>query len=170
MSMVMMAAMMLPGAAPATLACARAAERVSTVFLFVGSYLAVWALAGALAFALYRPHELFAAGAIVIAVGAYEFTPLKAHFRRRCRERAGSGFTFGFSCVGSSFGLMMLPLALGVMSVKWMALTAIITIAQKFLPEWAAVDVPLRLAIVGFGILIIVAPASIPGLMPPMPM
>jgi len=36
------------------------------------------------------------------------------------------------------------------------------------MPPKAAVDVPLALAIVGFGIWIVLAPSSVPGLMPPM--
>src|SRR5947209_19590774 len=63
----MMAAMMLPGAAPAVLRRAQAGGRVRTVPLFIGSYLAVWTLVGVAVYALYRPHESFAAGAITIA-------------------------------------------------------------------------------------------------------
>src|SRR5690349_5962605 len=62
----MMAAMMLPGAAPAVLRHAHAGG-VRAVPLFAGSYLAVWALAGAVVFALYRPHGAAAAGAVTIA-------------------------------------------------------------------------------------------------------
>src|SRR5213592_3233571 len=51
----MMAAMMLPGAAPAVLRHARASGRVRTVPLFLGSYLAVWTLVGVAVYALYRP-------------------------------------------------------------------------------------------------------------------
>src|SRR5258708_27552350 len=40
----MMAAMMLPGAAPAVLRRARASGRVRAVLVFVGSYLAIWAV------------------------------------------------------------------------------------------------------------------------------
>src|SRR6266545_7263605 len=54
---VMMAAMMLPGAAPAVLRCAHASGRVRAVPLFVGSYLAVWALVGVAVYALYRPRS-----------------------------------------------------------------------------------------------------------------
>jgi predicted metal-binding membrane protein len=100
----MMAAMMLPGAAPAVVRRAHASGRVRAVPLFVGSYLAVWALVGVAVYALYRPHGSLAAGAVAIAAGAYEFTPLKRHFRRRCRASAGSGFGFGLDCVGSSIG------------------------------------------------------------------
>src|SRR5258705_10313050 len=42
----MMAAMMLPGAAPAVLRRAHASSRVRTAPLFVGAYLAVWTLVG----------------------------------------------------------------------------------------------------------------------------
>jgi len=42
------------------------------------------------------------------------------------------------------------------------------SLAQKLLPPIAAIDVPLALAIVGLGILIVVAPSSVPGLAPPM--
>jgi hypothetical protein len=41
-------------------------------------------------------------------------------------------------------------------------------LAQKVLPARAAIDVPLALAIVGCGVLIIMAPSSVPGLTPPM--
>jgi predicted metal-binding membrane protein len=164
----MMAAMMLPGAAPAVLRCARASGRVRTVPLFLGSYLAVWTLVGVAVYALYRPHESFAAGAVVIAAGIYELTPLKRYFRRRCRESIRSGFEFGLCCVGSSIGLMLMLVALGVMNIAWMAVIAVLVVAQKLLPAKAAVDVPLAVAIVGLGILILIVPSLVPGLTPPM--
>jgi predicted metal-binding membrane protein len=163
----MMAAMMLPGAAPAVARAARAGG-VRAVPLFAGSYLAVWALAGAVVFAAYRPHGTAAAGAVTIAAGAYEFTPLKRHFRRSCRETAGSGFGFGLRCVGSSAGLMAMLVVLGVMSVGWMAVIAVLVTAQKLLPPRGALDVPLALAIVALGVLIMVDSSSVPGLTPPM--
>jgi predicted metal-binding membrane protein len=165
---VMMAAMMLPGAVPAVLRRAQATGGVRAVPLFVGSYLAVWALVGIAVYALYRPHGPVAAGVVVIAAGVYEFTPLKRHFRRLCRDSARSGFAFGLCCAGSSIGLMAMLVALGVMSVPWMLVVAILVLAQKLLSPKAAVDVPLALAITGLGIWIILVPSSIPGLTPPM--
>src|SRR5580704_16393918 len=144
------------------------ATRLGSLPLFIGSYLAVWALAGAAVYALYRPHGPVAAAIVVIAAGVYEFTPLKRHFRLRCRDRVRSGFRFGLCCAGSSIGLMAMLLALGVMSVTWMSVTAILVLAQKLLPPKAAVDVALALAITGFGVWIILAPSSVPGLTPPM--
>jgi predicted metal-binding membrane protein len=164
----MMAAMMLPGAAPAVVRHAHANGRVRAVPLFLGSYLAVWTVVGVAVYALYRPHGSFAAGAGGIAAGVYEFTPLKQHFRLRCRESIGSGFEFGFYCIGSSIGLMLMLVALSVMSVTWMSMIAVVVLAQKLLPAKAAVDVPLGLAIVGLGLLIFIAPTSVPGLTPPM--
>jgi predicted metal-binding membrane protein len=164
----MMAAMMLPGAVPAVARRARTDGSGAAVALFVGSYLAVWTLVGVAAYALYRPHGSFAAGAVVVAAGAYELTPLKRHFRMCCREAIGSGFEYGLYCVGSSFGLMLMLLALGVMSVTWMLVIGVVVLAQKLLPAKPAVDVPLALAVVGLGMVIILAPASIPGLTPSM--
>ena len=164
----MMTAMMLPGAAPAVLRRARAGGGVRGVPLFLGLYLAVWALAGVAVYAVYRPHGTLAAGAAVIAAGVYELTPLKQHFRRRCRDGAGSGFGYGLCCAGSSGGLMAMLVALGVMSVVWMSVIAVLVFAQKLLPPKAAIDVPLALAITGLGIVILMAPSSVPGLTPPM--
>jgi predicted metal-binding membrane protein len=164
----MMAAMMLPGAAPAVLRRVHASGRLRSVPSFVGSYLAVWALVGVAVYALYRPHGSSAAGAVVIAAGIYEFTPVKRHSRRCCRAGMRSGFEFGLYCVGSSIGLMVVLVAVSVMSVIWMCVIAVPVIAQKLLPAKAAVDVPLALAIVGLGLLIVIAPSSVPGLTPPM--
>jgi hypothetical protein len=54
------------------------------------------------------------------------------------------------------------------MSVIWMSVIAVLALGQKLLPAKAAIDVPLALAIVGLGILVVLAPGSVPGLMPPM--
>jgi predicted metal-binding membrane protein len=164
----MMAAMMLPSAAPAVWRRLRCGGRVRAVALFVGSYLAVWTLVGVAVYALYQPHGSYAAGSIAILAGMFELSPFKRHCRRHCRESVHSGLTFGLHCVGSCIGLMLIAVGMGVMSITWMSVIAVIVLAQKLLPMKAAVDVPLALAIVGLGILICVAPSSIPGLMPAM--
>ena len=164
----MMAAMMLPGAVPAVLSRVHANGPVRAVLPFVASYLAVWSLVGALVYAVYRPHGTAVAGALVIAAGVYELTRLKQHCRRCCRARTRSGFEFALYCVGSSIGLMVMLVALGVVSVTWMLVIAAVVFVQKLLPAKAAIDVPLALGIVALGLLIIAAPGSVPGLMPPM--
>jgi predicted metal-binding membrane protein len=63
---------------------------------------------------------------------------------------------------------MVMLIALGVMSVTLMAVVAAVVLAQKLLPPSASIDVPVALTIVGLGIVIIVAPASVPGFVPTM--
>jgi predicted metal-binding membrane protein len=55
-------------------------------------------------------------------------------------------------------------LALGVMSITWMCVVAALVLAQKLLPPGAFIDAPLALAMIATGILVVVAPSSIPGL------
>ena len=164
----MMAAMMLPGAAPAVLRRVRAVGQARGAPVFLASYLAVWLLAGLVLYAVYRPHGTTAAGAAVIAAGMYELTPVKQHCRRHCRESSGPGLEYGLYCLGSSLGLMLILVALGVMSLPWMAAVAALIAGQKLLPARAAIDAPLALAIVGLGTFIVLAPASVPGLTPSM--
>jgi predicted metal-binding membrane protein len=152
----MMAAMMLPGAAPAVAGYARIAGTARAALLFAGVYLAFWALAGIVAYALDRPHGALAAGVVLIAAGDYELTPVKRHFRRRCRENSGSAIEYTLCCAGSSVGLMAALVAVDVMSLFWMAVVTVIATAQKLLPAKAAIDVPLALAIVGFGLVLVI--------------
>ncbi len=164
----MMAAMMLPGAAPAVIKHIHAGRGAVAAPSFVGSYLVVWAIVGVAVYAVYRPHGSVIAAVVVIAAGVYELTPLKRHFRRRCSDNVRSGFEYGRCCVGSSIGLMLMLVALGVMNIAWMLAMAVVVVAQKLLRTKAAIDVPIALAIVGLGVFIAIAPASVPGLIPPM--
>jgi predicted metal-binding membrane protein len=164
---VMMAAMMLPGSAPAVVGRAQAAG-IRAVPVFIASYLAVWAAVGAVVYAIYRPHGTLAAGAVLIAAAVYEVTPIKRHFRQRCARTTRSGYSYGLCCVGATLGLMAVLLAVGVMSITWMAVISVLVTAQKLRPARLAIDLPAALAIAGLGVLILVAPSVVPGLSPPM--
>ena len=144
----MMAAMMLPGALRRCCG-APAPARVLAAPVFAVAYVAIWAMVGIAVYALYRPHGTVAAGVVVMAAGVYEVTPIKRHFRLQCRENTRSGLVFGLDCVGSSIGLMAILVMLGVMSVTWMAVIAIVVVAHKLLPPNAIIDVPLAVALVG---------------------
>jgi predicted metal-binding membrane protein len=85
----MMAAMMLPSAAPAALLVARVARGAPTLIFAVG-YLAAWTAYGLAAYGLFRLVTSFdtgwlawdrggpyVAGAVIVAAGVYELTPLK---------------------------------------------------------------------------------------------
>jgi predicted metal-binding membrane protein len=164
----MMAAMMLPGAVPAVLRRVADTGRVRAVPAFLAGYLAVWTLVGVAAYACYGPHGPAVAGVLAIAAGGYELTPAKRYLRRCCRGVSHSGLRFGLYCVGSGIGLTVLLVAVGVMSVGWMAVLAVVSLAQKLLPPRPVVDIPVGLAIVGLGVLILLAPQWVPGLTPSM--
>lgn len=164
----MMAAMMLPGAVPVVIEYARTRRQSFAAAMFGAEYVGVWTLFGVAAYAVYRPHGTLAAGVVAVGAGLYELTPLKRQARRRCRERVRSGAHLGLYCIGSSIGLMLLLLALGAMSVAWMSAIAVLVLVQKLLPPRRTVDVALALPIVAFGIVILTAPSSVPGLVPTM--
>ena len=151
----MMAAMMLPGAVPAVSRFVRANGRALAAPVFAASYVGVWVLFGLAVYAVYQPHSTTVAGVLVIAAGLYELTPLKRYCRRRCRSSVRSGFQFGTYCVGSSVGLMVMLVALGVMSIAWTVVVAALVLAQKLLPPRAWVDLPVALAIVAVGVLVL---------------
>ncbi len=76
----------------------------------------------------------------------------------------------GLGSFGSFVALWvtMMLVALAVMSVTWMSMIAVLVLAQKLQPAKVAIDVPLALAIIGLGILTVLAHSSVPGLTPPM--
>ena len=151
----MMAAMMLPAAVPAVLGFVRTDSRFVAGLWFVASYLAVWQLFGIAAYGLYREHGQAWAGALTIVAGLYELTPFKRSCRERCRGLLRSGGRFGVYCTGSSAGLMLMLLALGVMNIGLMVGVTAIVLAQKLLPPRPFLDVTLALAIVAVGVLVV---------------
>jgi predicted metal-binding membrane protein len=151
-SVPMMAAMMLPSAIPAIARRAREGDGVLAAPLFASSYLGTWALVALATWLLYRPPGAVAAGALTAGAGLYELSPLKRACRRRCHERVGSGLRFGVCCLGSSIGLMLVLVAVDVMSIALMCAVAIVVLAQKLIPPHPAIDVPLALALVAFGV------------------
>ena len=143
----MMAAMMLPASAPSALGRSAVGQT-----RYLGEYLAVWTLFGVLAFSLYRPHGHMVAGVMTAAAGIYELTPLKRRFREMCHERMSSGLGFGVCCVGSTAGLMLVMLALGPMSLTWMALVAAGVLLQKLAPPNALIDIPVAIAVLSLAV------------------
>jgi predicted metal-binding membrane protein len=165
---VMMAAMMLPGAVPAAVRHARPADRAWAAVAFLAAYLAVWAIFGVAAYAVYRPHSSSLAGAAALVAAAYELTPLKRRARQRCRDDLRSGWQLGRYCLASSIGLMLLLLAAGAMSIAWMCAVAAVVLVQKVLRPHPTIDVVIAAIIAGLGLVILLAPSSVPGLVPPM--
>jgi predicted metal-binding membrane protein len=150
----------LPAALPAVAAFLRADSGLVAGLWFVASYLAVWLVVGVAAHGLYRQHGHAVAGGLTILAGLYELTPLKRACRERCRELVRSGGRFGAYCIGSSAGLMLMLLALGVMNLTLMAVVTVIVLAQKLLPPRPLLDAALALAIVTLGALVAALPPS----------
>lgn len=165
---VMMVAMMLPAAAPTILLYARSAQPPHSG-AFLASYLLCWLVfsiaAVALQFALEEGGRLthmdmavssrWLAGALLIAAGLYQFSPLKSACLAHCRIPAhwlsnhyrpgGSGalrmgLSHGAYCVGCCWMLMLLLLVLGVMNLAWIAALTLLVAAEKLLPhgQWIA--------------------------------
>ena len=188
---VMMAAMMFPSIAPMVLMYARIEEgkrerdqrvQAGTTALFVAGYLVTWAVAGLVGYALIegvRALDIgflawdsggpYVAGAVIVAAGIYQLTPMKDACLRRCRSpmgflltswrpgRAGAlkmGMEHGGWCVGCCWGLMAALFALGVMSIGWMVMIAALIAIEKLLP-WKAVanrSIALLLVVLGLGV------------------
>lgn len=161
----MMVAMMVPGAVPATARHARSNGNPRKAAVFAGAYLGLWTLVSIVLYALYPQPSTAVTGSIVIAAGLYELTPIKQNFRRRCQMEMHSGLEFGLSCLGSSIGLMLVLVAVNMMSLPWMVAIAAVVLAQKLFRERTAVDAALALAIVSLGVLIVISPSAVPGLM-----
>jgi predicted metal-binding membrane protein len=180
----MTAAMMLPSAAPAARRVARRALVVPTL-LFCAGYLIVWTVYGVVAYGVYRlVGELdisrlawdrdgpYAAGAVIVAAGFYELSPVKRLSVRRCRgARPGNAFRAGIAhgrdCVGCSGALMAVLFVLGVMSLVWMAVVALVIFAQKVLPQGMRLTPVVAVALVALGIWVAVSPGTVPGLTDP---
>jgi predicted metal-binding membrane protein len=123
---------------------------------------------GLAVYVVYRPHAVSVAGALTIAAGIYELTPFKRECRRRCRHSVGSGFRFGCYCVGSCLGPMVVLIAVGIMSIAWMAVVAALVAADLLLPSGWPVDRLVGLGLAALGLLILITPTSVPGLVVPM--
>lgn len=170
----MMVAMMIPSAAPMILTFAlvqrkrRAQERpfVPAGFFLLG-YLAVWTGFSAVAAvaqwvlhaqALLSPmmvstSSLFG-GALLVAAGVFQWTPLKKACLTRCRSPLGflltgwregksgalvMGLQHGAYCTGCCWVLMALLFVAGVMNVWWIALIAGFVLLEKVAPNgWPA--------------------------------
>ena len=174
---VMMVGMMAPSAAPMILMYARAGRQgkvagkpLAATGWFVAGYFLAWAgfsLAATLVqWALEREALLDARmasanrllGAVVlIAVGIYQWTPIKnvclaqcqtpfgflmrhGGFRSNARGCMHLGLLHGTYCVGCCWVLMSLLFVVGVMNVLWIAVLALLVLLEKLTPlgRWIA--------------------------------
>lgn len=193
---VMMAAMMLPSVAPVASLYARSltGRRALRLALFTGGYLGVWASAGILAFALGAliarlaqgdPRLGTAAGVVAyLGCGLYQLSPLKYRCLAHCRSPLSLflkyssyqgtvrdfrvGVHHGAYCLGCCWGLMVVLLAFGAMSVVPMLILASVVLAEKL---WSRGELFSRLVgtvSLGLAVATIWIPELAPGFMPRM--
>jgi len=171
---VMMIGMMLPGAAPMILmfATVNRNKRASgqdfvPVSVFALGYLLVWGFFSAGAtlaqWALDQLATLSASraivsptvgGALLIAAGIYQFTPLKQVCLRHCRSPVAfvlnrwhdglvgalrMGMEHGTFCLGCCWVLMALLFVVGVMNLLLVAAIAAFVLVEKVLPGGASI-------------------------------
>jgi predicted metal-binding membrane protein len=164
-------------------------------WIFVAGYLLVWTAVGLAAYGIYRVIVSagtgwlawdragpYVAGSALAAAGIYQLTPLKDVCLRHCRSpldfllhgwrkgRTGAvlmGIEHGAYCLGCCAGLMVALFALGVMSLFWMGVVAAVILVEKVAPGGRELRRVFALALVGLGIWVASAPASVPGLVQP---
>ena len=167
---IMMAAMMLPAAAPLMLMLAKinySRYRRRRAALATGvaglGYLAAWTgfsllatvaqwrlLEAQLVSPMMDSSSKLMTGVLLIAAGAYQFTPLKHACLGRCRSPMGvlltewregyagafrMGLRQGAYCLGCCWLLMALLFALGVMNLVWIAALSVLVLLEKILPQ-----------------------------------
>jgi predicted metal-binding membrane protein len=166
----------------------------ATGFLVAG-YLVTWTAAGLLAFGLLAAGRAllgdqlawdaggrWVAAGVLVAAAAYEFTPLKNACLTRCRgplsfilERwrdgrlgaVGMGIEHGAWCVGCCWALMAALFALGVMSIPWMVVVALLIAVEKLLPWRRTATAAVAGVLLALAIGVAAAPASVPALTVP---
>jgi predicted metal-binding membrane protein len=192
----MMAAMMLPSLAPAAAVFAALVRReLSRVLLFTGGYLLVWSVVGLVSYGLFELGKSAFAGSLawhsdgrwlaagVLALAAlYQLTPFKRTSLARCRSplrlmdlswgdtRLGAlamGLRSGGWCLGGSWALMAALFALGVMSITWMGLIAVLVAVEKVGPWERGARLTTAGVLVVLAALVLAAPHEVPGFVVP---
>ncbi|MBI2911813.1 MAG: DUF2182 domain-containing protein [Chloroflexi bacterium] len=193
----MMVAMMFPTAAPMILTFGRVqstrrerGQPEVPVALFVGAYLGLWTLFGAVAYGAAVAAEALAAqsmwltenagrlgGVVLVLAGLYQLSPLKRSCLSKCRTpldfilgswRDGyggalrMGLEHGTYCLGCCWLLFVILFPLGVMNVAAMAIITLLIFAEKSLPFGRQAGRLAAAALVAYGLLVVVAPQALP--------
>lgn len=177
---VMMAAMMAPSAAPSYLLHARMSNSHAASAAYLAGYLGAWAAAG-IGYALVhwglqqagllgagmRLSSTPLAGVLLVAVGAWQWSPLKARCVAHCRSplgfmmnewRDGLGGAFGMGlryaawCVGCCWLVMAVLFVAGAMSFGWALAISAYVLAERLLPLGRAFDRAVGAALAAWGV------------------
>jgi predicted metal-binding membrane protein len=193
----MMVAIMFPTAAPMILTFARIqsgkraqARPYVPTWIFVGGYIGVWSALGILAYGGAVAAEALAdhvmwvmdnagriGGAVLIAAGVYQLTPLKRICLVKCRTplafimsswrdgRAGAlrmGMDHGLYCSGCCWLLFVILFPLGMLNIAAMAAITVLIYVEKVFPRGQLVSRIAGAALVAYGVLVLVSPEVLP--------
>jgi predicted metal-binding membrane protein len=190
----MMTAMMLPGAAPTAALWSQTVRtgRGHRLMVFALGYLGAWALTAIPAYGIWlllQHHAVMSAlGArlagvgILAAAGLFQLTSYKerflelhrsplAHFARYSERRRrwpdlGAGVDHGFYCIGSCWALMLLMFVFGTMSIPaTLGITALIVV-EKLTPRGVQIARLAGVAALIWAVVVLIHPAAAPGLAP----
>jgi predicted metal-binding membrane protein len=187
--LVMTAAMMLPGSAPAVMRASRGRGAATTAIGFVAAYGAVWLLAGLAGYGCVQAVRALDVGALswdaagryvaaaaVLGAGLYQLTPVKRRWLERCTSPdrhlpqpgpAGAlraGARHGVCCVACCWTLMVALYALGFMSVTWMVVLTVLIAGERLVPRRSVGVTAVAVVLVATGLGIAAADAAVPGL------
>jgi predicted metal-binding membrane protein len=193
--LLMMVAMMLPAIAPMVVAYARRPAPAGGAATFAAGYLATWLAAGLLGYAAIEGVRALGLGvlaweqagrsltvAVIAGAGLYQLTTPKDACLRRCRDRhaflgarrrpgrvgaLGMGVEHGAVCIGCCWALMAALLALGAMSLTWMAVVAALVTTERVLPWGDGARRAVAIVLVALAAGVALAPGDVPGLMVP---
>lgn len=149
-----MAAMMVPTAAPFFFAYGRDTRRPAAVVITIAIYIAVWGSIGALAGVLMNqvmiPSSLLVMAAAAAFAVLYTVSPWSRRARARCREmclrapRSESlrgaiveGATYAACCLICSAGVMVALLLLGMSNIYLIVAAAVLLLVYK-VTDWGA--------------------------------
>jgi predicted metal-binding membrane protein len=193
----MMVAIMFPTAAPMILVFARLQEQRSKrgrpyvpTWLFAGSYIVVWAATGVVAYLIAVGVDGLAAGspwlmengariggALIVAAGLYQLTPMKAVCLEKCRSPLGfisaswrdgrigaiqMGVEHAAYCIGCCWLLFAILFPLGMMNIVAMAGITALILAEKVLPFGERFRYVVAGLLIGYGAVVIMIPSALP--------
>jgi predicted metal-binding membrane protein len=184
----MMLAMMLPSAAPAILGFAAIGRKIpgkrnAALLVFAAGYATIWtgfSIAAVTMQILTSDAVLLTGmmavmnagigGALLMAAGVYQLTPLKNACLRNCqppfmylarhwRKGAAGAFRMGLShgiyCLGCCWVLMTLLFYGGVMELSWIVGLAVYVAAEKLIPARYSVSRLAGIALISWGAVVL---------------
>lgn len=188
----MMAAMMLPAIVPMVMLVARwsrsQAQPSYRLTAFVGGYLLIWSVTGALYYILIEVLSrsipstgtgVRIAASVLVLAGLYQLTPLKDRCLTACRTPLGFlmthggrmstgtrgyievGARHGLFCLGCCWMLMVILILMGVMNIFWMLVVAGAIFVEKTAPFGAGFARLMGAGIMATGAVLVVVPELI---------